>query len=63
MKCYKLGKSTFGTKEDKETYILKKILSDLEYIGTESKLSSTEKALRKLSIRDLTNIIKKRKNG
>lgn len=58
MANYRLGKVFFETKEAKEAWILKGVLHSLTYIGKEGELSSTEKKLKKLAIRDLKKIIK-----
>ena len=55
---YKLSNCFFKTKHDKHIFILKKVLSDLDYIGKETKLSETENELRKLSIKDVNKVIK-----
>ena len=61
MKTYKIGKCTFETFEAKESFMLRSILGDLEYIGKETKLSETENGLRKCAISDLKKILKNRK--
>jgi hypothetical protein len=58
---YKLDKVTFGSKEAKEEYILNGVILSLQYIGKESKLSPTEKALRILAIKDLKKVINYKK--
>lgn len=57
---YRIGKVFFETKEAKEKWILEGILQSVDYIGKESKLSPTEKALRKLAIKDLNKLIKQK---
>jgi len=58
--AYRIGNVTFGTKLAKEIWILQGVVSSLNYIGVEGELSSTEKALRKLAIRDLNKLIKQK---
>ncbi len=55
---YKLGKVTFGSLNDKENWILQGVIHSLEYIGKESRITTTENALRKLAIKDLKKLIK-----
>ena len=55
---YKLGKTTFGSKEAKKKWILRGVLMAIEYIGKESKLSYTERGLRRLAIKDIKKLLK-----
>ena len=57
-KTYKIGKTTFGTLEAKQIWILEGTIHSLNHIGKETKLSFTEEALRKLSIRQINKVIK-----
>jgi hypothetical protein len=52
------GKVQFGSMPDKYAYILKTASSAIDYIGKETKLSPTEKALRKLAMKDIEKAIK-----
>ena len=62
MSKYRIGNTFFETKEAKERWILEGILHSVKYIGTESKLSFTEKQLQKLAIKHLNNLIKTKKS-
>lgn len=55
---YRKGNICFKTKEAKEIWILENTILSLNYIGKESKLSKTEKELKKLVIKDIKAIIK-----
>ncbi len=52
------GKISFGSDESRHAYILNGILKNLLYIGKESKLSKTEEALKKLSVKQIKRVIK-----
>lgn len=56
---YKLGDVTFGSKEDKETWILESVVFHLKYVKTEE-LSKDSKELIKISISKLNRIINRR---
>jgi hypothetical protein len=55
---YKIGNVSFGCLEDKQIWILKGVIDSLNYIGKETTLSVTEDELRKLSIKQINDVIK-----
>jgi len=57
-KKYKAGGVEFGSLEDKQVWILNGVIDSLDYIGKETTLSKTEQDLRKLSIKQLKQVIK-----
>ncbi len=57
-KKYKIGSISFGCLEDKQIWILRGVIDSLDYIGRETNLSSTENELRKLSIKQLNQVVK-----
>ena len=52
------GKVSFGSLEAKQSYLLRSAIFALDYIGKESKLSSTEKSLKKIAIRQIKQVEK-----
>jgi hypothetical protein len=55
---YRIDNAQFKTKEAKMLYLLRSVLNDLDYIGKESKLSVTEKAIKKLATRDVRYVVR-----
>ncbi len=47
----------FGTPKAKHLFLLRKVLTDLDYIGRETELSETENELRMLAIEDINEVI------
>ena len=63
LKKYKIGNVSFGCLEDKQIWILRGVISSLDYIGKETNISNTENELRKLSIKQLNQVIKSIENS
>ena len=62
-KKYKIGNVSFECLEDKQIWILKGVIDSLNYIGKETNISNTENELRKLSIKQLNQVIKSIENS
>ena len=63
LKKYKIGNVSFGCLEDKQIWILRGVIDSLDYIGKETNISNTENELRKLSIKQLNQVIKSIENS
>lgn len=60
-KC-KIENVSFESLIDKQIWILKGIIDSLDYIGKETNISNTENELKKLSIKQLNQVIDSMKN-